>query len=83
MVSDQRQSLQPRHTLIILSLHTLISLLIRIACLKFTRAEMPSSSTPFWRRREQEATAAVIISSPACIASHTQYILAHSTRDSS
>jgi hypothetical protein len=54
MVFDQRLSLPPRHALIHISLHTLIPLLLRIACLKFARAEMPSSSTPHRRWREQE-----------------------------
>jgi hypothetical protein len=54
MVFDQRLSLRPRHALIHLSLHALIPLLLHIACLKFARAEMPSSSTPHRRWREQE-----------------------------
>lgn len=54
MVFDQRLSLRPRHALIHLPLHALIPLLLRIACLKFARAEMPSSSTPHRRWREQE-----------------------------
>jgi hypothetical protein len=82
MVFDQRRSLWPRHALIHLCLHTIIALLLRITCLKFARAEMPSSSTPRWRWREQERYDGHH-HHIAGIASQLQAILAHSTRDSS
>ena len=48
MIFGHDHSFGPQHTLVHLSLHTLIPFHLHIACLKFAKAEMPPPSTPNW-----------------------------------
>lgn len=70
-VLDQVPSLRRRHALIHLFMHTLIHIPLRIACLNFARAEMPSLSPPHWRWCEQERHDGLHHPLPPCIAHPT------------